>query len=45
MTPVTVNKTATIIILVAAALALVTLLQSCDSDYFGRPPDAYSTLK
>ena len=45
MTPVAVNKTATIIILVAAALALVALLQSCDDNYFGRPPDAYSTLK
>lgn len=45
MTPVDVNKTATIIILVAAALGLVTLLQSCDDTFFGRPPDAYSILK
>ena len=44
MTKAVVNKTATIIILVAAVLALVTLLQSCD-DTFGRPPDAYSMLK
>lgn len=43
MTAAFVNKTVTIIILVAAALVL---LQSCDDTFFsGRPPDAYSALK
>ena len=44
MTKAVVNKTVTIIILAVAAIAAVTLLQSCD-DIFGRPPDAYSMLK
>lgn len=41
MTAALYHKLATIIICVAVALLTLTVLQSCDGDYFGRPTDAY----
>jgi hypothetical protein len=45
MTRADVQQFATIIVAVFATVFAITMLSSCEEDFFGRPPDAYSQLR
>lgn len=44
MTATLAQRIATIIVTIAVALFTLFALHSCDDNYFGRPPDAYSFI-